>query len=181
MPAGEGARITGPSHVAFPWPLPPGHPFVRCPTCGIDDDRVVDSRPANGGGAVRRRRECRACGVRFTTFERVEAPEIMVRKRSGSVGPFSRQNVLDGMVRAAKGRLPVEELERAAIEVEAAVRAHGEAEVTTEQVGLQVLAQLRDLDPVTYVRFASVYKDFQGPEDFEKELVHLRKDAPPKT
>ena len=154
---------------------------MRCPTCGIDDDRVVDSRPADDGGAVRRRRECRVCRVRFTTFERVEAPGIMVRKRSGTVMPFSRQKVLDGMVRSAKGRVPIEELERAASEVEATIRSHGEPEITTEQVGLQVLTELRDLDPVAYVRFASVYKDFQGPEDFEKELVHLRKDAPPKT
>ncbi len=154
---------------------------MRCPTCGTDDDRVVDSRPADDGSAVRRRRECRSCGARFTTFERVEAPGIMVRKRSGTVMPFARQKVLDGMVRAAKGRVPAEELERAASEVEAVIRSYGEAEVTSEQVGLQVLTQLRDLDPVAYVRYASVYKDFQGPEDFEKELVHLRKDAPPKT
>ncbi len=154
---------------------------MRCPTCGTDDDRVVDSRPADDGSAVRRRRECRSCGARFTTFERVEAPGIAVRKRSGVVMPFSRQKVLDGMVRAAKGRVPTEELERAASEVEAVIRSYGEVEVSSEQVGLQVLTQLRDLDPVAYVRYASVYKDFQGPEDFEKELVHLRKDAPPKT
>lgn len=154
---------------------------MRCPTCGVDDDKVVDSRPADDGVAVRRRRECQTCGGRFTTFERVEAPGILVRKRSGTTMPFSRQKVLDGMIRSAKGRVPTEELERAANDVEAAIRAMGEAEVTSEQVGLQVLTQLRDLDPVAYVRFASVYKDFQGPEDFESELVHLRKDAPPKT
>lgn len=154
---------------------------MQCPTCGVDDDRVVDSRPADGGAAVRRRRECQACSSRFTTFERVEMPGVTVRKRSGAVSPFSRHKVLEGMVRAAKGRVPVEQLERAATEVEAAVRAMHEPEVTSEQVGLQVLVQLRDLDPVAYVRFASVYKDFQGPEDFEKELVHLRKDAPPKS
>ncbi len=154
---------------------------MRCPTCGIDDDKVVDSRPADAGAAVRRRRECHACHSRFTTFERVEVPGVLVRKRSGTVSPFARQKVLDGMLRAAKGRVPVEELERAASEVETTIRSYGEAEVTSEQVGLQVLTQLRDLDPVAYVRFASVYKDFQGPEDFEKELVHLRKEAPPKT
>ena len=154
---------------------------MQCPTCGIDHDRVVDSRPADGGVAVRRRRECRSCGTRFTTFERVEVPGVLVRKRSGAPSPFSRQKVLDGMVRAAKGRVPEEALERAAQQVDADIRALGEPEVTSEQVGLQVLTRLRDLDPVAYVRFASVYKDFQGPEDFEKELVHLRKDAPPKS
>jgi transcriptional repressor NrdR len=153
---------------------------VRCPTCGADDDRVVDSRPTADGEAIRRRRECRACGVRFTTFERVELPELFVRKRFGSVAPFSRSKVLEGMQRAAKGRVEPGELERAAARVEQALRESGRREVTSEQVGLQVLAHLRDLDPVAYVRFASVYKDFQGPEDFEKELHSLRKDAPPK-
>jgi transcriptional repressor NrdR len=153
---------------------------VRCPTCGADDDRVVDSRPNPDGDAIRRRRECRACGERFTTFERVELPELLVRKRFGSAAPFSRTKVLEGMQRAAKGRVEASQLEQAAVAVEQALRSGGRREVTSEQVGLQVLAQLRDLDPVAYVRFASVYKDFQGPEDFEKELHSLRKDAPPK-
>jgi transcriptional repressor NrdR len=153
---------------------------VRCPLCGSDDDRVVDSRPSLDGTAIRRRRECRSCGHRFTTFERIELPELVVRKRSGTVRPFSRHKVLEGMGRAAKSRVPIEDLERATVLVEAAIRDLGVREVTSEQVGLQVLAQLRELDPVAYVRFASVYKDFQGPEDFEKELKSLRKEAPPK-
>jgi transcriptional repressor NrdR len=154
---------------------------VRCPVCGSDDDRVVDSRPVPVGDAIRRRRECRSCGHRFTTFERIELPELLVRKRSGTVSPFSRAKVLEGMSRAAKSRVPAADLDRASVAVEAALRDLGVAEVTSEQVGLQVLAQLRELDPVAYVRFASVYKDFQGPEDFEKELSVLRKDAPPKS
>jgi transcriptional repressor NrdR len=154
---------------------------VRCPVCGVDDDKVVDSRPAPVGDAIRRRRECRACGHRFTTFERIELPELLVRKRSGTVSAFSRAKVLEGMSRAAKSRVPAPDLERASGAVEAALRDLGVREVTSEQVGLQVLVQLRDLDPVAYVRFASVYKDFQGPEDFEKELSTLRKDAPPKS
>ena len=153
---------------------------MRCPTCSADDDRVVDSRPSADGAAIRRRRECRACGERFTTFERVELPELFVRKRSGTVAAFSRDKVLDGMQRAAQGRVASTELERAATAVERTLRALGQREIASEQVGLQVLTQLRDLDPVAYVRFASVYKDFQGPEDFEKELHSLRKDAPPK-
>lgn len=154
---------------------------MRCPRCGADDDRVVDSRPAGDGGAIRRRRECRSCGHRFTTFERIELPELSVRKRSGSASPFSRAKVLEGMSRAAKSRVPVSDLERAAAAVEQALREMGVGEVTSEQVGLQVLTQLRDLDAVAYVRFASVYKDFQGTEDFEQELKVLRKDAPPKS
>lgn len=154
---------------------------MRCPGCGSDDDRVVDSRPAASGDTIRRRRECRACSLRFTTFERVELPSLTVRKRSGAVAPFDRARVLDGMARAAKGRVPAQALEEAAATVERELRDLGRREVSSEQVGLQVLAQLRDLDEVAYVRFASVYKDFQGPEDFELELSSLRKDAPPKS
>jgi transcriptional repressor NrdR len=153
---------------------------VRCPHCGADDDRVVDSRPTPDAAAIRRRRSCNACSQRFTTFERVELPEVQVRKRSGRLVPFSRAKVLDGMARAAKGRVEADELERAAAAVEREMRARGEREIPSEQVGLQVLAHLRELDPVAYVRFASVYKNFQGPEDFELELSELRKDAPPK-
>jgi transcriptional repressor NrdR len=153
---------------------------VHCPSCGADDDKVVDSRPTTDGTAIRRRRECRACGLRFTTFERAELPELFVAKRSGVVAPFSRQKVLDGMARAAKGRIPNDALEQAAGAVERALRATGSSQVTSEQVGLQVLAQLHELDQVTYVRFASVYEDFQGPEDFEQAVSSLRKEAPPK-
>lgn len=153
---------------------------MRCPSCGVDDDRVVDSRPTPDGESIRRRRECLRCRRRFTTYERLELPELHVRKRSGALTPFSRDKVLDGMARAAKGRVPLEDLEQAAAGVERALRQTDSREVDSEQVGLTVLSHLRDLDPVAYVRFASVYKDFQGPEDFEKELHSLRKDAPPK-
>ncbi len=153
---------------------------MRCPGCGLDEDRVVDSRPSPTGDAIRRRRECRECGLRFTTFERVEVPDVLVRKRSGALSLFDRARVLDGMARAAKGRVDSPALEEAAAAVERELRALGVREISSEQVGLQVLAQLRALDPVAYVRFASVYKDFQGPEDFETELSSLRKDAPPK-
>jgi len=153
---------------------------VRCPACGEDDDRVVDSRPSVDGEVIRRRRECRGCKQRFTTFERLELPELAVRKRSGAVALFDRAKVREGMVRATKDRVPDDELDLAAASVERAVRELGRREVTSEQVGLQVLAQLRTLDEVAYVRFASVYRDFQGPEDFEKELVQLRKEEPPK-
>lgn len=149
---------------------------MRCPRCGVDDDRVADSRPTPAGDAIRRRRECRSCHHRFTTFERVELPELLVRKSDGSLAPFARRKVRDGMARAAKGRLDDELLDRVAAQVENAMRDLGE-HVTSEQVGLAVLANLRELDEVTYVRYASVYKDFQGPEDFEKELHQLRKEA----
>ncbi|HEX9889365.1 MAG TPA: transcriptional regulator NrdR [Nitriliruptorales bacterium] len=147
---------------------------MRCPNCGTDDDRVVDSRPADDGDAVRRRRECRGCHSRFTTFERIELPVLLVGKRDGTTQPFDRAKVRDGMSRAAKGRIDAETIERAVAEVEAALREDGTREVESQRVGLQVLTQLRELDPVSYVRYASVYKDFQGAEDFEAELHRLR-------
>lgn len=153
---------------------------MRCPDCGQDDDHVVDSRPQPDGASIRRRRECRACGSRFTTFERIERRPLLVRKRSGAIVPFEGGRVLEGMARAAKDRLERAVLEEAAADVERTLRDAGRREVTSEQVGLQVLARLRDLDEVTYVRYASVYKDFQRPEDFEEELSELRKELPPK-
>jgi transcriptional repressor NrdR len=119
--------------------------------------------------------------MRFTTFERLELPELLVRKRSGMTEPFDRAKVREGIARAAKGRISPDGIDRALAGVETALRTNGAREVRSEQVGLQVLAQLRELDDVSYVRFASVYKDFQGPEDFEKELKSLRKEAPPKS
>jgi transcriptional repressor NrdR len=153
---------------------------MRCPGCGQDDDHVVDSRPQPGGAAIRRRRECLACGERFTTYERIERPALLVRKRSGAVVPFTPDRVLDGMARAAQDRIPRDVLAQAAADVERQVRELGRREVTSEQVGLLVLARLRQLDDVSYVRFASVYKDFQTPEDFAEELSELRKGIPPK-
>ena len=153
---------------------------MRCPTCGVDDDRVIDSRATSEGEAIRRRRACLACGSRFTTFERVELPRMLVRKRSGALVRFDRDKVREGMARAAQSRIAPDELDRAAAAVEAAIRSSGTREVTSEQVGRQVLARLRELDDVSYLRFASVYKDFQKTEDFELELTTLRKAAPPK-
>lgn len=158
---------------------------MRCPACAVDDDHVIDSRPTDDGLTIRRRRECAACSHRFTTYERIELPGLLVRKRSGVVSPFERDKVLEGMLRAAKNRVPPQDLAEAAVQVEAVLRREAaEAvtdQVTSEQVGLAVLVQLRDLDPVAYVRFASVYKNFQGPEDFESEVSELRKEAPPKS
>ncbi|MEY3020329.1 MAG: hypothetical protein RLZZ272_1313 [Actinomycetota bacterium] len=153
---------------------------MRCPTCRVDDDRVVDSRPTPDGGAIRRRRECLGCGLRYTTYERIELPELLVRKRSGRLVPFDQARVRDGMARAGSGRIPEDELDAAAIAIERALREQGGREVSSERVGLAVLARLRELDEVAYVRFASVYKGFEGAEDFERELSSLRKDAPPK-
>ena len=152
---------------------------MRCPTCGHDQDRVVDSRAAEDGLAIRRRRECLTCGARYTTFERAEHAGLLVRKRNGGTEPFERAKVLEGMVRATSRRVAPATLEAATDAVESALRAQGR-EVTSEQVGLQVLAQLRDIDPAGYMRFASVYKDFQRPEDFEQELKSLSEKLRPR-
>ncbi len=153
---------------------------MRCPTCGADDDKVVDSRPADSGGAIRRRRECLTCNERFSTMERPILPPLDVRKRSGTVRPFDPEKVRLGIDRASNGRLDDDVVGDAAAAVERGLRSLGTRVVTSEQVGLEVLTQLRDLDPVAYVRFASVYKNFEGPEDFEQELSALLKDDPPK-
>ncbi|MEX0657800.1 MAG: transcriptional regulator NrdR [Egibacteraceae bacterium] len=147
---------------------------MRCPYCGTDDDRVVDSRAAEDGAAVRRRRQCRACAQRFSTFERAEQPPLSVRKRDGLVEPFSREKVAAGMGKATKN-LPVDAaaVRRSVARVEARVRATGAREVASETVGAEVMAALRELDPVAYVRFASVYKGFTSTEDFARELAAL--------
>ena len=153
---------------------------MRCPWCGVDDDRVVDSRPADGGSAIRRRRQCAACGRRFSTYERVERVGLMVRKRDGTVEPFDREKLTSGIGKATKNR-PVSsiELEEVVDRIERRLRRKG-PEVTSEQVGIEVLQALRKLDEVAYLRFASVYKDFQELTDFERELGTLLKREPAK-
>ena len=150
---------------------------MRCPYCGDDDDKVVDSRPSDEGAAVRRRRECLVCHQRFTTYERHEEVPLLVRKRSGDVEPFDREKLLAGVERAIAGR-SVPSGAAAAIADEVEERARAEArgmEVGSEVVGLAVLEHLAALDPVSYLRFASVYKGFDDVGDFEREFVELRR------
>jgi transcriptional repressor NrdR len=143
---------------------------MRCPWCGNPDDKVVDSRAAEGGGSIRRRRECLGCGRRFTTFERVEAVTLTVVKRDGAKEPFDRDKVASGVMKAIKNR-PVtgEQVGRLVERAEEKLRRRGPV-VTTQEVGLEVLSLLGRLDDVAYLRFASVYKDFQELTDFEREL-----------
>jgi transcriptional repressor NrdR len=141
---------------------------------------VVDSRPAEDGLAIRRRRECDSCGRRFTTFERSEAVALRVIKRDGSKEPYDRVKVISGVNKAIKNRPVTEEqVDRLAERVEQKLRRKG-PEVTTQEVGIEILAQLRRLDDVAYVRFASVYKDFQEVSDFERELGLLLQKREPK-
>jgi transcriptional repressor NrdR len=153
---------------------------VRCPYCQSMDDKVIDSRMADSGAATRRRRECLACGRRYTTFERVEEAQLFVVKRSGVREPFDRTKILDGIRRAAKNR-PISEDDIVALAagVEDEVRELG-PEVGSEVVGKAVLDGLRALDPVTYLRFASVYKGFEDLTDFEREVGLLQKTTTPK-
>jgi len=143
---------------------------MRCPWCGHDQDKVVDSRSAESGSAIRRRRQCIFCGRRFTTFERTEAIGVTVVKRDGAKEPFDREKVMAGVRKAIKNRPVTEEqVGVLADRVEAKLRRTGGV-VTTQEVGLEALSVLRRLDDVAYLRFASVYKDFQELTDFEREL-----------
>ena len=153
---------------------------MRCPWCSVEDDRVVDSRLADEGASIRRRRECLSCGRRFTTFERVDELPLWVVKRSGDREPFDRSKIVAGVRSATKNR-PVTEDEMAELaqQVEDALRERGN-EPSSQQVGLAVLEHLKALDDVAYVRFASVYKGFEDAGDFEREVGLLAKTTEPK-
>lgn len=148
---------------------------MHCPYCQYPDSRVLDSRTAEDGASIRRRRQCPHCDRRFSTVEQIQ---IGVRKRSGVVEPFNREKVISGVRKACKGR-PVDEedLARLGAAVEAALRASGQAEVKADDVGLAILGPLRDLDQVAYLRFASVYRQFDSVDDFAAEIETLRAPA----
>jgi transcriptional repressor NrdR len=145
---------------------------VHCPYCRNSDSRVVDSRLADDGSAIRRRRQCHQCSRRFTT---VETTSLSVIKRSGAGEPFSRGKVINGVRKACQGR-PVTEDDLALLaqEVEESVRASGVAEIDAHEVGLAILGPLRKLDQIAYLRFASVYQGFESLEDFEEAISTLR-------
>ncbi len=154
---------------------------MRCAVCGQLDSKVVDSRQSDDGGAIRRRRQCLACGHRFTTFERPESPGITVLKRSGAREPFDRAKLVAGVQAALKARpVGAGEAEALAAAVEDEMRQLPTGEVTSERVGRSVLEGLRELDPVAAVRFASVYKGFDDLSDFEREITLLTKRTAPK-
>ena len=145
---------------------------MHCPYCRHTDSRVLDSRVAEDGAAIRRRRQCPSCERRFTTLEQMQ---LVVVKRSGVVEPFSREKVVRGVAKACKGR-PVSEADLARLgqQVEESLRASGQAEIPADDVGLAILGPLRTLDAVAYLRFASVYKHYDSVEDFEAEIENLR-------
>lgn len=145
---------------------------MYCPYCRHTDSRVLDSRVAEDGAAIRRRRQCPSCERRFTTLEQMQ---LVVVKRSGVVEPFSREKVVTGVRKACKGR-PVSEADLARLgqQVEESLRASGQAEIPADDVGLAILGPLSTLDAVAYLRFASVYKQYSSVEDFEAEIGNLR-------
>jgi transcriptional repressor NrdR len=151
---------------------------VHCPACHAVDTKVVDSRLAEEGAAIRRRRQCLGCRHRFTTFERVDHVPLTVLKSDGSREPFDRAKLIAGLRAATKGRAVDERrLDALATSVEDAARLHG-SEVPSATIGVAVLDELRSVDDVAYLRFASVYKDFDAAADFHREIELLEKAAP---
>lgn len=150
---------------------------MHCPFCRHTDTRVLDSRVSEDGSTIRRRRTCQACEKRFSTVEQMQ---LTVVKRSGATEPFVREKAIHGVRKACKGR-PVSEgdLQRLGQEVEDALRGAGQAEFQAHEVGLAILAPLRALDEVAYLRFASVYRAFESADDFAKEIEALRAERRP--
>lgn len=147
---------------------------MRCPFCGHDETKVVDSRTSESQDAIRRRRECLSCSERFTTYERREETPLMVIKKDGTAEPFDRGKLMRGlMVATAKRGVSVERLDALISDIETDLHNSFRYEVISSQVGDMVLVRLRDLDKVAYVRFASVYKEFQDLDEFTSELKAL--------
>ncbi|MCI6157398.1 MAG: transcriptional regulator NrdR [Peptoniphilaceae bacterium] len=150
---------------------------MKCPYCGFQDTKVLDSRPTEDNEAVRRRRMCIKCNKRFTTYERYEDQAVVIIKKDDTREAFSRAKVLNGMIRSAEKRpVPVDVLEKAADEIEMQINHLNQKEVTSAYVGELVMDQLRHIDKVAYVRFASVYRQFQDVDNFYEELENLKED-----
>ena len=147
---------------------------MKCPFCGYSESKVIDSRPADEGSSIRRRRECLSCAKRFTTYETMESLPMVVVKKDGSRQSFDRRKVLGGMIRACEKRpVPLAELERIAGEIEQDLQNSMEREIRTEVIGERVMDRLRSVDQVAYGRFASVYRQFKDIDTFMAELNKL--------
>ena len=147
---------------------------MRCPRCGCEESKVVDSRPSENNDAIRRRRECSGCGFRFTTYERCEEMPIVVVKRDGHKEPFDRQKLMRGLLTATVKRdLPVSTLSALIDDIETSLRDGAKMEVSSVDLGSMVLKRLMAVDKVAYVRFASVYRDFKDVDEFSEELRSL--------
>ncbi|MGY3747944.1 transcriptional regulator NrdR [Vagococcus salmoninarum] len=149
---------------------------MQCPKCHYNGSRVVDSRPADDGRAIRRRRECEDCSFRFTTFERIEATPLLVIKKNGGREEFNRDKILRGLIRSAEKRpVSMEQMEQIVDQVENKVRSLGENEVSTTLIGEYVMEALVDLDEIAYIRFASVYRQFKDMGVFLQEMQEILK------
>jgi transcriptional repressor NrdR len=148
---------------------------MRCPFCGHTEDRVVDSRESREGDVIRRRRECTQCERRYTSYEKIESQPFVVVKRDERREPYDREKLMRGLQVACRKRpVSVDALERLADSVEAAMNETGQREISSQHIGSLVMERLRDLDPVAYVRFASVYRNFEDVDAFVKELHTLK-------
>ena len=147
---------------------------MKCPFCGFTDSKVIDSRPAEEGATIRRRRECLACQRRFTTYEVIERLPLVVVKRDGSRQSFDKVKLINGMVRACEKRpVALQTLEKIADEIEQELQSNLEREISTVEIGEMVMNRLKDVDEVAYVRFASVYRSFKDINTFMEELSKL--------
>ena len=150
---------------------------MKCPYCGFADSKVIDSRPADDGATIRRRRECLACQKRFTTYEIMERLPLVVIKRDGSRQAFDKAKLLGSMLKACEKRsVPVSTLERLADEIEQSLQNEMEREIPSTEIGELVMEKLKDVDEVSYVRFASVYRQFKDINTFMEELNKLLKE-----
>lgn len=149
---------------------------MRCPKCGYEESKVVDSRPSENHEAIRRRRECTKCGMRFTTYERREETPLLVVKKDGTKETFDRQKIMRGLVRATvKRNIDIRTLEGLIDSIESELRDNGIGEISSQNIGNMVLKRLLVLDKVAYVRFASVYRAFKDVDEFSEELRSLAK------
>ncbi|WP_024831387.1 transcriptional regulator NrdR [Ruminiclostridium josui] len=150
---------------------------MKCPFCGFIEDKVIDSRPTDEGSAIRRRRECTKCNRRFTTYEKVESLPLMVIKKDKSRQPFDRDKLMNGLLRACEKRpVSINDLEKMVESIESQLHNSLQREVTTEDIGEMVMAKLKTMDEVAYVRFASVYRQFKDINTFMDELRKLLRD-----
>ena len=149
---------------------------MRCPKCGCEESKVVDSRPSDSNDSIRRRRECVECGYRFTTYERREEVPLQVIKKDGTKEAFSRSKIMHGLVTATvKRNVDISLLDSLISDIESELRDAGKTEVTSQELGSMVLVRLRDIDEVAYVRFAAVYRDFKNASEVSEELRSLSK------
>ena len=148
---------------------------MKCPSCGHDDSQVKDSRPTEDGAAIRRRRQCEACGARFTTFERIQLREVIVVKSGGMREPFDRDKLLKSVsIACRKRRIDPARIDRLVSTIQRTLEMQGDGEVTTRAIGSLVMEALKQLDSVAYIRFASVYRDFAEARDFAEFAASVK-------